>query len=78
MNPWFFTKAVVAIVVPLSEVRGVGAAGTPEKEGDARLDLRLSAVCWRVDTGLFTSEVLSTFASHTAVLSRVCHVLSHR
>ena len=34
--PWFLTKAVVARVVPLSVMRGVGAVGVPVRDGDAR------------------------------------------
>ncbi len=41
---WFFTNAVVARVVLLSPVDGVGAVGVPVSDGDARLALRLSAV----------------------------------
>jgi hypothetical protein len=44
MNDWFFTNAVVARVVPLSEEIGVGAVGVPVREGEAMLALRLSAV----------------------------------
>ena len=45
MNPWFFTNAVVAIVVPLSAKAGVGAVGVPVRAGEARSALRSRAVC---------------------------------
>ena len=63
------TNAVVARVVQLSVIRGVGAVGTHERAGDAIFALRLRAVCCAVDTGLFASLVLSTFASHTLDLA---------
>ena len=44
MYPWFFTNAVVARVVLLSHVAGVGAAGIPVRTGETILALRLSAV----------------------------------
>ena len=41
--PWFLTKAVVARVVPLSVMRGVGAVGVPVRDGDARLAFSTSS-----------------------------------
>jgi hypothetical protein len=64
-------------VVLLSHVSAVGAVGVPVRAGEARLALRERAEVSAVEIGLLRSEVLSTLASHTAVLSRVCHVLSH-
>ena len=37
MYPWFFTNAVVARVVLLSHVAGVGAAGIHVRAGEARV-----------------------------------------
>ena len=65
------TKAVVAICVVFVPTVAVGAAGVPVRVGDARLALRLSAVCCAVETGLLASDVLSTLPRPTSPLTRV-------
>ncbi|GHT87548.1 hypothetical protein FACS189474_0600 [Bacteroidia bacterium] len=55
-----FTNAVVANCVLLTVATAVGAVGVPLKPGETKLDFAFNAVCVAVDTGLFTSDVLST------------------
>ena len=61
-------RVPLVIVAPFILV----AVATPRdgvtKVGEARFALRFNAVCCAVETGFAVSEVLSTFASHTAVL----------
>ena len=68
------TKAVVATLVVLSSavwvvaIVPVGNVGVPVNIGLARFDLRVSASCWAVETGLAVSAVLSTESKPTIVL----------
>ena len=57
---------------------GVVDVCVPLKVGEARGALRARAEAWVVETGLFTSEVLSTFVRPTAILSSVTKFLSPR
>jgi hypothetical protein len=70
------TKAVVAIEVSLSAAAGVGAVGLPVSAGEAKLAFKSNAVCWAVETGLLTSDVLSTLPRPTSPLTRAKAVLN--
>ena len=62
------TNSVVASWVVFVPVAGVGADGIPVNVGDAKFDFKSRAVCCAVETGLFTSEVLSALSSPTIAL----------
>jgi hypothetical protein len=62
-----FTVVVVPLTVKSPESISAAALTVPVNVGPARLAFRSSAVCPADDTGLFASDVLSTFARPTSV-----------